>query len=79
MNNSLYLVRNKDAETKINSLVKKYNLELCFEERKEKVLKNENMLVLLKKKYIFIRFLLDSNNLFSEVQQIFESSNGYEK
>ena len=71
MNNSLYLVRDKDAETKIKPFVKKYNLELCFEEQKEKVLKNENMLVLLKKKYIFIRFFLDSNNLFSEVQQIF--------
>ena len=54
MSNALYLVRNKRSEDKIGSLIQKYNLELCYDVKDEKVLKNENILLLLKKKYIFL-------------------------
>lgn len=69
MSNALYLVRNKRSEDKIGSLIQKYNLELCYDVKDEKVLKNENILLLLKKKYIFLRVLAGDNCLFSEVQK----------
>ena len=69
MSNALYLVRNKRSEDKIGSLIQKYNLELCYDIKDEKVLKNENILLLLKKKYIFLRVLTGDNGLFSEVQK----------
>lgn len=69
MSNSLYLVRNKQSERKIDSLIQKYNLELCYDTKNEKVLKNENILLLLKKKYIFLRVFSGNNCLFPEVQQ----------
>lgn len=58
MSNALYLVRNKRSEDKIGSLIQKYNLELCYDVKDEKVLKNENILLLLKKS--FNRFLIIS-------------------
>ena len=57
MDNALYLLRSKSSEGKISSLIQKYNLEFCYDTKTEKVLKNENMLLLLKKKYIFLRVL----------------------
>lgn len=69
MSNALYLVRNKRSEDKIGSLVQKYNLELCYDTKNEKVFKNENILLLLKKKYIFLQVFDGNSCLFSEVQQ----------
>lgn len=73
MDNALYLLRSKSSEGKISSLIQKYNLEFCYDTKTEKVLKNENMLLLLKKKYIFLRVLTEDSNLFSEVKQNFRT------
>ena len=76
MDNTLYLVRDKSSDAKISSFIQRYNFELCYDQKKEKVLKNEDMLLLLKRKYIFIHIFCDTSDLFSEVQEIFKT---YEK
>lgn len=70
MSNALYLVRNKRSEDKIGSLIQKYNLELCYDVKDEKVLKNENILLLLKKKYIFYEFLQETIVCFLKYRKV---------
>lgn len=72
MNSALYLVRNKNSESRISSLIQKYDLELCYDTKTEKVLKNENILLLLKKKYIFLRVFTGDSEMFSEIKQSFQ-------
>lgn len=73
MDNTLYLVRDKSCDAKISSFIYKYHLELCYDRKKEKIFKNEDMFVLLKRKYIFIRIFCNTNDLFSEIQEIFKT------
>ena len=69
MNNALYLVRNKRVDEIIGSFIIKYKLELCYNTKKEKILKNENVILSQKKKYIFLRVFAEDSWLLFELKQ----------
>ena len=68
MNNTLYLQRNKKTNKNIDFLIKRYGLSTCYEEKKEKALKSEELIVLIKKRYIFFRALSDNNKILSDMK-----------
>ena len=71
MSNVLYLARSRSTDAQIEALIGKYKLELCYDTKKEKVLKNETMLLWLKRRYAFLRLISEDEKLFSEVKQKF--------
>lgn len=74
MNNSFYFVRSREQDRKVKAFIERYNLSLCYNRKKEKILKNEDCLVLLKKKYIFLHTFSENTCLNAEIKSLFKAS-----
>lgn len=61
MNNAIYVVRDKVSNHSIDEIINKYSLSLCYNYKNEKILKNEKIILFLKKKYAFLRVLQEDN------------------
>lgn len=71
MNNTLYLSRNKDLDERLKELIHLYGLLLCYDDKHEKVLKGNSILLSLKKKYVFLRVFSDgSATLMHEIKNL---------
>lgn len=69
MNNALFFIRNKRSENIIALLVQEYKLKPCYIARNEKIMKNENIILMLKKRYVFLRVFTEDSRLFSQIRQ----------
>ena len=67
MNSHLYLPRNRAVDCKINTLIKNYGLTLSYNERNEKIYKNEDIIVSLKKSYIFMHAISGEKDFITEM------------
>ena len=54
MDKALYFKNNKKNLRLLTKFVLKYNLKLCYNDILEQIYKNENILLCMKKKYIFL-------------------------
>lgn len=54
MNNTMYFLRKKNMRYIEQGLIEHFGLELCYKDKKEKILKNNKMLITCKNKYISI-------------------------
>lgn len=72
MGKRMYFLRKKNTTSLVDKLIKQFELKTSFQNKRETILKNENFLVTLKKKYISI-LLYDVNNktLADEINSIF--------
>ena len=55
MNNSLYIERNSHVDDRLNKLVDAQRLVTCYLDKKQRILKNEKLVIAQKKKYLFLR------------------------
>ena len=71
MNISYYYNRNEGTQYIIDLLTQKYSLETCFSDRGELVLKNDDFLLYIKSKYVFLHFLSEKSELITGVTKSF--------
>ena len=71
MSNSLCMLRSRHLDKKLNQLVESYNLDLCYQDKSEKIFKSEDLLISLKRKYIFLYPLSDDDTLLPEIKHFF--------
>lgn len=69
MNNSLYMIRNRRLNRKLDQLIKDCNLDLCYQDRKEKIFKGDEFLISLKRKYMFLYSFSDDISLIPKIQR----------
>ena len=70
MNNTLYLERNPHVDMQLKKLTETQGLVLCYRNRKQRIFKNEKVLVAENKKYIFLRvFSEDDSAFFSKIYE----------
>lgn len=69
MGDSFYMTRNKETDRTIDMLVQKYGLALRYQDRNEQIFSGEKMLISRQKGYTFLRLLLNSNALTTEVKR----------
>lgn len=65
MNKVMYFLHKHRAETTYKNIVRNCSLELCFKDKNEMILKNEEALVSIKKKYIRV-CIYDENSTILE-------------
>ncbi len=72
MNNSIYFPNKASTKKNINKVISKYKLqEFSCNLKKEKVFKNEDIILLLTKRYIFLRsFLNEDDQVIIDVKNI---------
>lgn len=72
MSKAIYLLRKNDMNIIKNILLNNFNFELCYEKKREMILKNEEVLISCKKKYIFIYFYdnMSNQNINSIIEYI---------
>ena len=63
------MIRSRRLDKKLDRLIKGYNLNLCYEDKKEKVFKGDTLLLSLKRKYMFLYQLSDDITLLPEIRQ----------
>lgn len=69
MNNTLYLERNRHVDTQLNKLASIQGLSMCYRDKNQRILKNENIIIAQKKKYIFLKvFSEDTSSIFDLYQ-----------
>lgn len=65
MNENKYILRKKAVNQKISDLVAAFGLALCYRDSQEEILKSNEVIMVLKKKYIFISILADNTKQIS--------------
>lgn len=72
MSNSIYFPNKASTKENINMVISKYKLqEFSSNQKKEKVFKNEDIILLLTKKYIFLRsFLNEDDQVILDVKKL---------
>lgn len=72
MSNDIYFPNNASTRKNIYKVISKYNMkESGSNHRKEKVYKNENIILLLTKKYVFMRsFLNEDEQIILNIKKI---------
>lgn len=63
MNNTIYIERNARVDKQLNKFVETQGLVLCYQDKTQRILKNEKLIVSQKRKYIFLRVFSDGNSL----------------
>jgi len=73
MNNTMYFLRKKSFNDIEHDLMEKLNLKLCFKNKKERIFKNNELLITCKDKYISVLIYDDSHKsiVCSIANQIF--------
>lgn len=71
MNISYYYNRKKGTQCIIDLLAQKYSLETCFSDNSEVILKNDDFLLHVKSKYVFLHFLSENSELITGVTRSF--------
>ena len=66
MNSILYFTRSKKRDEKFKSLIMDYGLTVCYKDKKEKILKNDEMLLSIKKRYVFLSFFAEASQILQE-------------
>ena len=61
MNNVIYILRKKRMDDIEKQLIQHCNLKLCFKNKRERIFKNDEVLITCKKKYISVLVYDDSN------------------
>jgi hypothetical protein len=54
MNNTIYILRKRSMNYIEHKLVEQSDLKLCFKNKKERIFKNEELLITCKDKYISV-------------------------
>lgn len=54
MSDTMYIIRKKDLDCIEKNLTDNFGLKLCFKNKKERIFKNDELLITCKKKYISI-------------------------
>lgn len=73
MNNVVYLTRTRKRDDLLVVLTKQYNLKTSIMTDREKIIKNDDMIMMIKPKYIFIRIYSDTDrSLLPEIKSILE-------
>lgn len=72
MSNSIYFPNKASTKDNINMVISKYNLqEFSNNQKKEKVFKNEDIILLLTRKYIFLRaFLNEDEQVILDIKKL---------
>lgn len=63
MNSTLYFPFNKKNSIRLDRLIQQYNLRSCLFNSHERVLKNTDMIIMVRSKYIFIRVFSECDNM----------------
>ncbi len=72
MNNVIYIERNRNSSKRIADFIRRFGLVPCYKSKQETVLKRENLILTLKKKYIILNVLSPQSQVISEVQNFFQ-------
>lgn len=72
MSNSIYFPNKASTKKNINKVISKYKLkEFGCNQKREKVFKNEDIILLLTKKYVFLRsFLNEDDQIIIDVKKL---------
>ena len=72
MSKIMYFLRKGVTSSTVDDLIQRYSLKRCFENKKERIFKNNDMIVELNPKYITV-LVYDGNNtdLISDVNACF--------
>lgn len=71
MNRTMYFLRKENMKSIKKKLDSQYNLELCFKNKNEMILKNNELLISCKNKYISVVIYNNSSvNLAYKVQKL---------
>lgn len=62
MNNTRYFLRKKSMNYIEHKLVEQFNLQLCFKDKKERIFKNNELMVTCKDKYVSVLVYDDNHN-----------------
>lgn len=71
MNNMIYISRDKKNSKKIDEFIKEFGLMACYQSKHETVLKCEDVIMSLRKKYIMLNILSPRSNVVQDVQNFF--------
>lgn len=63
LTNGILLPNNKTVMKKINSIIDKYNLSISYDRKNEKIFRNEQIFLLVTKKYILLRLVSENSFL----------------
>lgn len=68
MGDSFYILRNKETDRVIDTLIEKYSLSPRYLDRKEQIFSGSMMLISRQKGYTFLRLLSNSTTLAIDVK-----------
>lgn len=63
LTNGILLPNNKTVMKKINSIIDKYNLSISYDRKNEKIFRDEQIFLLVTKKYILLRLVSENSFL----------------
>lgn len=71
MNNMIYIVRNKKSDKKISEFIKKFDLMSCYKDKKETILKCEEIIMSLRKKYVILNVISPQHQVIVDIYDFF--------
>ena len=70
LNDGFLLPSNKHIKKKANLIIDKYNVPICFNQKNEKIFRNNQILLSITKKYVFLRTITDDSALQKDLSRI---------
>lgn len=71
MNNLIYISRDKENCLKIPGFIEEFYLKPCYKSKKETVLKSEDVIMSLRKKYLILNIISNESSVITNVRNYF--------
>lgn len=71
MNNLIYISRDKGNRLKIPGFIEEFYLKPCYKSKKETVLKSEDVIMSLRKKYLILNIISNESSVITNVRNYF--------
>lgn len=75
MNNMIYIARDKKSNKKIPEFIKKFDLMSCYKDRQETILKCEELIMSLRKKYVILNVISPQSQVVADIYDFFGNEN----
>ena len=71
MNNLIYISRDKENRLKISGFIEEFSLKPCYKSKKETVLKSEDVIMSLRKKYLILNIISNESSVITNARNYF--------